>query len=121
MSPPPSPALEALTVGDLGRRRVASSAGEMPQQDETESAHVHLRGLEKALLELAMPLGSSQQPAMPGSPCPPGWHNRVPGCRRSRRTGLFPVEGMLHVLVAGAISLYKQVSVFVGTVRIGEI
>lgn len=60
-------AVEALTVSDLGRRRVASASGEMPQQDEAESALVHLRGLEKALSELAMPLGSSQRPPLVGS------------------------------------------------------
>ncbi|MGA5358321.1 FUSC family protein [Streptomyces purpurascens] len=57
-------AVEALTVSDLGRRRVASASGEMPQQDEGESALVHLRGLEKALSELAMPLGSSPNPPL---------------------------------------------------------
>ncbi|MEV0239698.1 FUSC family protein [Streptomyces sp. NPDC050674] len=57
-------AVEALTAGDLGRRRVALPTGELPQRDETESALAHLRGLEKALSALAMPLGSSSRPPL---------------------------------------------------------
>ncbi|MCT9143523.1 FUSC family protein [Streptomyces violarus] len=60
-------AVKALTASDLGRRGVASASGEIPQQDETESALVHLRGLEKALSDLAMPLGSSRRPPLVGS------------------------------------------------------
>ncbi|MER5713689.1 FUSC family protein [Streptomyces sp. NPDC002132] len=56
--------LEALTASDLGRRGVEPATAERPQQDETESALVHLRGLEKALSELAMPLASTPRPSL---------------------------------------------------------
>ncbi|MFJ1730064.1 FUSC family protein [Streptomyces sp. NPDC088254] len=56
--------LEALTASDLGRRGVESATAERPQRDETESALMHLRGLEKALSELAMPLASAPRPSL---------------------------------------------------------
>lgn len=60
-------AVEALTVGEMRRNRVTTATRETSHQAETESALVHLHGLEKALSELAMPLGTSPCSPLVGS------------------------------------------------------
>ena len=62
-------AVEALTADELGCCRVAAQAhGETPHEERGEPALVHLHGLEKALAELATPLGSSpRDPLVPAA------------------------------------------------------
>lgn len=60
-------AVEALTVGEMRSGQATTATRETPHQSETEAALVHLRGLEKALSELAMPLGTAPRSPLVGS------------------------------------------------------
>ncbi|MFJ3498870.1 FUSC family protein [Streptomyces sp. NPDC086091] len=60
-------AVEALIVGEMRSSQVTAATHETPHQSETESALVHLSGLERALSELAIPLGAGPRSPLVGS------------------------------------------------------